>query len=108
LHGPQLDSLFDAFQKVTDPRSRCARRYPIGAVLSLIALGLLRGAVHVSTILRTAQKLGPSQRAQLRLPLKHGTRFRQVPGYDVFREVLNRADLDAGAGADPMAAKPRR
>jgi hypothetical protein len=95
LRNPQLDSLFDAFQKVPDPRRRSARRYPIGAVLSLIALGLLRGAVHVSTILRTAQKLSQSQRTQLRLPFKKGTRLGQVPGYDVFREVLNRADLDA-------------
>jgi hypothetical protein len=91
LRHPQLYSLFDAFQKVPDPRSRSARRYLIGAVLSLIALGLLRGATHVSTILRTAQKLRQSQRAQLRLPLKQGTRFRQVPGYDVFREVLHLA-----------------
>jgi hypothetical protein len=95
LRHQQLYSLFEAFQRVPDPRSRSARRYLIGAVLSLMALGLLRGAVHVSTILRTAQKLSQSQRAQLRLPLKKGTRFRQVPGYDVFREVLSRVDLDA-------------
>jgi hypothetical protein len=95
LRHPQLYSLFDAFQKVPDPRRRCARRYLIGAVLSLMALGLLRGAVHVSTILRTAQQLSQRQRAQLRLPLKKGTRFRQAPGYDVFREVLHRVDLDA-------------
>lgn len=95
LRNPQLYSLFDAFQKVPDPRSRSARRYLIGAVLSLIALGLLRGATHVTTVVRTAQKLNQSQRGQLRLPFKKGTRFRQVPGYDVFREVLNRVDLDA-------------
>ena len=95
LRHRQLYSLFEAFQRVPDPRSRCARRYLIGAVLSLVALGLLRGAVHVSTILRTAQKLSQSQRAQLRLPWKKGTRFRQVPGYDVFRAVLSRIDLDA-------------
>ncbi len=95
LRRQQLYSLFEAFQRVPDPRSRSARRYLIGAVLSLVALGLLRGAVHVSTILRTAQKLSQSQRGQLRLPMKKGTRFRQVPGYDVFREVLSRVDLDA-------------
>ena len=98
LRNRQLYCLFDAFQKVPDPRRPGARRYPIGAVLSLVALGLLRGAVHVSTILRTAQKLSQSQRTQLRLPFKKGTRFRQVPGYDVFREVLNRVDLEALAG----------
>jgi hypothetical protein len=95
LRAPQLASLFETLQRVPDPRTRSGRRYPIGAVLTLVALGLLRGATHVSTILRTAQKLSPNQRAQLRLPCKKGTRFRQVPGYDVFRAVLNRVDLDA-------------
>jgi predicted transposase YbfD/YdcC len=49
----------------------------------------------VSTILRTAQKLSQSQRTQLRLPFKKGTRFRQVPGYDVFGQILKRVDLEA-------------
>lgn len=93
LKTAQLGSLYEAFQKVPDPRAR--KRYPIGAVLTLVALGLLSGAVHLSVILRGAQKLKPNQRAQLRLRFKKGTRFRPIPGYDVFREVLQRVDLDA-------------
>ena len=50
LKAPQLSSLFEAFQKVPDPRSRCARAFPIGAVLTLVALGLLRGTIHLSSI----------------------------------------------------------
>ena len=86
-------SLYDAFDQVPDPRSRTARRYRLQIVLTLIALGLLRGAVHLSTIVRTAQKLTQGQRKQLRLPFKKGTRFRSVPCYDVFRDVLRRVDL---------------
>jgi hypothetical protein len=82
------------FSQLPDPRRRQARRYLIGAVLTLIALGLLRGAVHLSTIVRTAQKLTQAQRKQLRLSYKKGTKFRSVPGYDVFREVLRRIDLE--------------
>ena len=93
LKTPQLCSLHDVFSKVADPRRRNARRYLIGTVLSLIALGLLRGAVHLSTIVRTAQKLTQAQRRQLRLPRKKGTRFHSVPCYDVFREVLHGIDL---------------
>jgi len=93
LKVAQMHSLYELFQRVPDPRARAGRRYPIGAVLTLIALGLLRGAVHVSTIVRTAQKLSQSQRAQLRLRFKKGTRYRPVPGYDVFREVLLRMDV---------------
>ena len=68
LKAPQLSSLFEALHTVPDPRSRCARAFPIGAVLTLIALGLLRGAVHLSTIVRSAQKLSQHQRRRLRLP----------------------------------------
>lgn len=93
LKTPQLCSLYDVFAKAADPRRRNARRYPIGAVLTLIALGLLRGAVHLSTIVRTAQKLTQAQRRHLRLPRKKGTRFHSVPCYDVFRSVLHGIDL---------------
>jgi hypothetical protein len=94
LKTSELCSLYEVFSDVPDPRRRQARRYLIGAVLTLISLGLLRGAVHLSTIVRTAQKLTQAQRKQLRLPFKKGTKFRSVPGYDVFREVLRRIDLD--------------
>jgi len=95
LKSPQLQSLFEVFQRVPDPRTRSGQQYPIGAVLALVALGLLRGAVHLSSILRTAQKLNQNQRTRLRLRFKKGTRFRAIPGYDVFREVLRRVDLEA-------------
>jgi hypothetical protein len=93
LKAPQLASLYGTFSRVPDPRSRRARRYRIETVLTLVALGLLRGAVHLSTIVRTAQKLTQAQRKQLRLPFKKGTKFRGVPCYDVYRDVLRGADL---------------
>ena len=93
LKTPQLRSLYDVFSKARDPRRRQARRYPIGAGLTLTALGLLCGAVHLSTIVRTAQKLTRAQRRQLRLPRKKATRFYRGPCYDVFGDVLHRIDL---------------
>jgi hypothetical protein len=95
LKTGQLTSLFDALCAVPDPRRRNARQYPIGAVLALVALGLLSGAVHRSAIVRLAQKLTQAQRRQLRLPRKKGTKFWRVPGYDVFRQVLHRIDWEA-------------
>lgn len=91
----QMESLRTVLQRVPDPRSKSARRYSIGAVLTLVALGLLRGATHLSEIVRTAQRLDQRQRAHLGLPCKKGTRFRSVPTYDVFREVLRRVELAA-------------
>jgi hypothetical protein len=95
LKNAELGSLFQAFQRVPDPRTRAGQRHPIGSVLTLVALGLLRGAMHLSEVMRTAQKLNQNQRAHLRLRCKKGTRFRPVPGYDVYREVLRRVDLEA-------------
>jgi hypothetical protein len=99
LRASHLKSLFQTLQTVEDPRSRQARTFPLGAVLSLVALGLLRGAVHLSAMVRQASKLTQNQRRNLRLPFKKGTRFVKVPCYDVFREVLRRVDLEQLAGA---------
>jgi hypothetical protein len=93
LKATQLLSLYEVFGRLPDPRRRNSRRYPLQAVLTLVALGLLRGAVHVSTIVRTAQKLTQAQRKNLRLPFKKATKFRSVPCYDVFRDVLRGIDL---------------
>jgi hypothetical protein len=87
-------SMLGALRQVPDPRQREGRRYPLGAVLVIVALGLLRGAVHLSTIYRTGQKLDQRQRAHLGLPFKRGTRFRPAPGYFVYRDILAALDLE--------------
>ena len=99
LKTSELGSLYDVFSPAADPHRRQARRYPIGAVLTLIALGLLRGAVHLSTLVRTAQKLTQAQRRQLRLPRKKGTRFHSVPCSDAFRSVCHGIDRQRLAGS---------
>ena len=99
LKVEQLSSLFELFQTIPDPRGRSGRVFPIGAVLTLIALGLLRGCFHLSSMVRNAQRLSQTQRRHLRLPFKKGTRFVRAPGYSVFRGVLERMDLDLLAGA---------
>ena len=91
LKAAEVTSLYEIFCTLPDWRKR--KFYLLGAVLTLIALGLLRGAVHLSAIVRTAQKLSQAQRKQLRLRFKKGTKFRSVPSYDVFREVLHGVDL---------------
>jgi len=99
FNAPQLYSLYQVFQKLPDPRGRQARKYPLGAVLTIVAIALLRGVVHVSAIVRVGQKLSQSQRGKLCLRCKPGTKFREVPGYSVYREVLRLIDLDILASA---------
>lgn len=92
-----LDSLLDVFRRAPDPRDSNTR-YRIGPVLTLIALALLAGRREIAEIARYAQTLKQSQRRRLNLPRKKGTKgFYQVPGYDVFYQVLTRMDPEAFA-----------
>lgn len=93
----QMDSLLDLFRRAPDPREDNTR-YRIGPVLTLIALALLAGRREIAEIARFATTLTQPQRRRLNLPLKKGTkRFYQVPGYDVFYQVLTRMDPEAFA-----------
>lgn len=93
----QMDSLLDVFRRAPDPRDDNTR-YRIGPVLTLIALALLAGRREIAEIGRFATTLTQPQRRRLNLPLKKGTkRFHQVPGYDVFYQVLTRMDPEAFA-----------
>ena len=93
----QMDSLLDVFRRAPDPRDDNTR-YRIGPVLTLIAMALLAGRREVAEIARFATTLTQPQRRRLNLPLKQGTkRFHQVPGYDVFYQVLTRMDPEAFA-----------
>jgi hypothetical protein len=94
LNQSLCTSLWSALRQVPDPRARAGRRYPLGALLVIVALGLLRGAVHLSTIYRTGLKLDQRQRGHIGLPFKRGTRFRPAPGYFAYRDVLAALDLE--------------
>jgi hypothetical protein len=90
VKSEQMDTLLDVFRRAPDPRDKHTR-YRIGPVLTLIALALLAGRREIAEIARFATTLTPPQRRRLNLPLKKGTRrFHQVPGYDVFYQVLTR------------------
>ncbi|MCU0786183.1 MAG: DUF4338 domain-containing protein [Verrucomicrobia bacterium] len=94
---PQLESLFAVLQRAPDPRAKNTR-FRLGAVLTLVALGLLAGRRDISALARFAQTLHPKQRRLLGLPLKTGTKaFYQVPTYSVFYAVLTRLDSEAFA-----------
>ena len=97
VNAEQLGSLLEVFRKAADPRGRNTR-YRIGPVLTLIAMALLAGRREIAELARFATTLAQSQRRQLGLPLKKGTRaFHEVPGYSVFYQVLTRLDPEAFA-----------
>jgi hypothetical protein len=92
LNQPEVDCLREAFVKAPDPRASNTR-YRTAPVLVIIALALLAGRREIAEIARFATTLTQGQRRRLGLPRKKGTRaFYQVPGYDVFYQMLSRMD----------------
>jgi len=97
LKQPEVDSLREVFIKAPDPRA-ANTRYRVAPVLVIVALALLAGRREIAEIARFATTLTQAQRRRLGLPRKKGTRaFYQVPGYDVFYQVLTRMDPQAFA-----------
>ena len=96
LNTPRMRSLAEALRQTPDPRAS-NRRYPLGAVLGVIAMALLSGARDVAQIQRFSWRLLGPQRAALGFRRKPGKATFRMPGYSVYRDVLIALDLDAFA-----------
>jgi hypothetical protein len=96
----QLKTLRDAFRQVPDPRRPQSRRHPLGAMLTLVALGLLMGGRDMLGIWRRAAKLDERQRAAIGLTVRHkGSGRLKMPGYDALNDLMNKIDPKAYATA---------
>jgi len=93
LKSQELYSLAQALRKVPDPRADSIR-FPMGAILTVVALGLLLGKQDLAEIFRVGQRLSQNQRQRIGFRLKKGTRFVPTPSYNVYRELLPRIDLE--------------
>ena len=95
LKDTQLRSFMEMLQRVPDPRARNSR-FRIGSVLSIVAMALLCGQRDIAQFYRFGWRLKQSQRTHLGLPLKKGSRrFRQVPSYSVYYDLLAQVDAEA-------------
>jgi hypothetical protein len=68
-------------------------RYPLPAVLTIICMALLGGAVHISELHRAGQRLSQKQREHIGLRRKRGTKFYPAPSYSVYRDLLGKLDV---------------
>jgi len=93
LSLPQMRSLKDVFEALTDPRRINSRRYRLSLMLSLICMGLLCGARTLSDIVRSVQLLSQRERKALGLPRKKNSEAFRVPCYNAFRELLPMLDI---------------
>lgn len=100
LNTGQLKTLRDAFLQVPDPRRPQSRRHPLGAMLTLVALGLLMGGRDMLNIWRRAAKLDQRQRAAIGLKVCHKESGRlKMPGYDALNDLMNAIDPKSYAAA---------
>ena len=96
LPGPQVESLHDALCGVRDPRES-NRRFHIGAMLTLLALGVMAGHKDLKPIVRHCEKLTQRQRVALGLPRfdrKGGGDYRKTPSYSAFYNLLRQLPPD--------------
>ena len=96
FRASHMIALAAALRATPDPRAK-NRRYPLGAVLCVIAMALLSGARDIAQILRFSWRLLPAQRAALGFRRVPGKAAYLMPKYSVYRDILIALDLDAFA-----------
>lgn len=95
IKAKQIESLHEALCKVPDPRAKnCV--YHIGAILSIVAMGVFSGHKDLKAILRFADRMTLPQRKKLALPsFEKGSRYKKVPSYSAIYNLLIQLDLNA-------------
>lgn len=88
---PELRTLFERFQSMSDPRGRKGRRYPIGCLLTIAACAVLAGAQGYEAIADFASHLTQPQRRALRCYKGPDGKY-QAPRASTFWQLLNRLD----------------
>lgn len=91
------ESLHEALSRVPDPRKENAS-FHIGALLAIIAMGVMAGHKDLAGIVRMSARLTQKQRIMLGLPrYKDNSSYRKTPSYSAFRNLLKQLDSDAFA-----------
>ena len=87
----QAESLYAAFARVPDPRTRNSR-HRLATVLTLASLAILMGRQRPADFVRLAQQLNARQREALCYYRPPGKKARVAPGSDVFYTLLGRVE----------------
>jgi len=88
------ESLHDALCRVPDPREK-NRSYHIGALLTLLTMGVMAGHRDLAPIVRMTKRLTQKQRIMLGLPrFKKGSAYRKTPSYSAFRNLFVQLNPD--------------
>ncbi len=93
VKNPQLRTLFERFNAMTDPRAVRGRRYPLGGLLTIAACAVLAGAQGYEAIADFAAHLTQPQRRALRCWKRRNGEY-DAPCATTFWELLNHIDND--------------
>ncbi len=92
----ELDSLWECFVRMLDPRKRRGKRHQLASVLTVIALAVVAGCKGPHAIAEFAQGLNHGQRRLLRCRPRPGQpRQFDVPCERTFRRLLKKVDPEA-------------
>jgi predicted RecB family nuclease len=95
LDAAQRSSLKEALCQLPDPRSPQGKRYPLAPTLTILALGLFAGKVHLADIVSFGTHLSNVQRRALGFRPKQGAKLYPTPSIAVLQKLLVVLDLDA-------------
>lgn len=94
LSVPQVESLYECFCRMPDPRARNSI-FPIGAMLSIVAMAILSGHRNIQQIVRFADRMRMEHRKALGLPrFARDSSYRKVPSYSAFYNLLRQLDVE--------------
>ena len=96
LKAAQVRSLREVLAEVPYPR-KSNRSFPIGSLLSLVAMALLAGCTNPAQIQRYGQFLTHTQRLWLGWPLDKTGKRRKAPSYKALYNLLCKIDPHAYA-----------
>lgn len=99
LPTPLVESLHEALCRVPDPRGS-NRTFHIGAMLSLLVMGVMAGYKDLKPIVKHCGKLTQRQRVALGLPRfdrKGGGSYRKTPCYTAFYNLLGKLPVGSFA-----------
>src|SRR6266446_5269170 len=81
------DSLYSAFEQVTDGRKKKGKRYPLPLLLTLLLLGKLAGETKINGIVDWVKARQGWLRCQLNWP-------KRFPTHSTYSEALARCDAE--------------
>ncbi len=92
IRCPSLETLFDAFDSLTDTRARKGRRHSLRTCLAVVACGILAGARGLNQCATVGESLREPQRRALRMWCPPGQKKHVPPSHSTLWRAVSRVD----------------